>query len=681
MQNLKNFINDFLPGNYFLTKSMEMYREKSSGTLWYMKKFLVLYYYIFLNDFLENPQWKQQVCNLFDNYIESLPVVLRAEAISFFYATQDIANLKSPHFKSFYKFTGEIEETSSVNHYQFIELSKKYYFAFLMETGGQSGCNAEIRKHLYTHNFKMAQLDSLLEHYNRRHHITHNITQQKNDYMASLRNERQILYYYGYVHSKSSGAQDLEFSSLTPIGELALHANAKEFQLIWEHQKIKMVSQPPIVRIQNLENLHVDGLKFNINFTPYLDILLWLERKQTLTSQEYQYILSRFTEKNRCVPPTDTGLAIQAAIKKISSFNRTRDTKPEDFTKELKKYILGISDNMSLDHNTNILGCCSLRKGDIFVSNRDKFNKILKIYAFLCKHYKLPHFQSVLKAANSEMQKQYQTKLQSQKYLINPQEKIQWDLYMIHPDHIIILGLILLFFQIEKNIPLSSVKIADLIRYAWERNNFKFLLKDLNITKEKFKKEIEKIQSAIQKQINVNVDYIETIPYSQDINQYQNSSSTDLMTKIEKISKSQQTHIGRKRNMILINCLKAYYYKTHLTNNMLLCECCHQPTFITNSKEPYIEFHHLIPFGQVDGPDHFLNIYALCPSCHRKLHFIRLSDKQLLYQQLNNNNYLQKTIPVRLRELYMQKKLKSYHLEYLLANNAITQQEYNSVLA
>lgn len=47
---VEKFINMIMPGNYALTKSMELTKIQSSGTLWYTKKFLVLYYYIFLTD-------------------------------------------------------------------------------------------------------------------------------------------------------------------------------------------------------------------------------------------------------------------------------------------------------------------------------------------------------------------------------------------------------------------------------------------------------------------------------------------------------------------------------------------------------------------------------------------------------------------------------------------------------
>lgn len=47
---MEEFKENIIPGNYFLTKSMEFTKKNTSGTLWYLKKYLVLYYNIFLSD-------------------------------------------------------------------------------------------------------------------------------------------------------------------------------------------------------------------------------------------------------------------------------------------------------------------------------------------------------------------------------------------------------------------------------------------------------------------------------------------------------------------------------------------------------------------------------------------------------------------------------------------------------
>ena len=50
MPTYQDFINRLLPGKYALTKSMELTKVTTSGTLWYTKKFVVLYYFVFLSN-------------------------------------------------------------------------------------------------------------------------------------------------------------------------------------------------------------------------------------------------------------------------------------------------------------------------------------------------------------------------------------------------------------------------------------------------------------------------------------------------------------------------------------------------------------------------------------------------------------------------------------------------------
>ncbi|WP_240000620.1 HNH endonuclease [Photobacterium kishitanii] len=52
------------------------------------------------------------------------------------------------------------------------------------------------------------------------------------------------------------------------------------------------------------------------------------------------------------------------------------------------------------------------------------------------------------------------------------------------------------------------------------------------------------------------------------------------------------------------------------------CEACHQPApFMKKSNgEPYLEVHHIKPLSQ-GGQDSLDNVQAICPNCHRKMHF------------------------------------------------------------
>lgn len=70
MATYQDFKNSLLPGNYALTKSMELTKIQSSGTLWYTKKFLVLYYYVFLSNDIRTREYIDKVIRHFDRYIE-----------------------------------------------------------------------------------------------------------------------------------------------------------------------------------------------------------------------------------------------------------------------------------------------------------------------------------------------------------------------------------------------------------------------------------------------------------------------------------------------------------------------------------------------------------------------------------------------------------------------------------
>ncbi|ELB2755723.1 HNH endonuclease [Vibrio alginolyticus] len=52
-----------------------------------------------------------------------------------------------------------------------------------------------------------------------------------------------------------------------------------------------------------------------------------------------------------------------------------------------------------------------------------------------------------------------------------------------------------------------------------------------------------------------------------------------------------------------------------------ICECCNKSApFITASGKPYLEVHHLIRLID-NGPDTPENCVAVCPNCHRELHY------------------------------------------------------------
>jgi hypothetical protein len=136
----------------------------------------------------------------------------------------------------------------------------------------------------------------------------------------------------------------------------------------------------------------------------------------------------------------------------------------------------------------------------------------------------------------------------------------------------------------------------------------------------------------------------------------------------------------RKRNTTLIHLIKSYNIQKYSIGSELKCECCGQNTFTTYNNESYMEYHHLIPFSTYDGADHYLNIFALCPMCHRKMHYIKIVEKEGLYANLSSNNYRNISIEDRLKQLREERKLKSYQLEFLLADKAIDNDMYNRII-
>ena len=263
MDMIQNFINNLTPSNYFITKSMEISKVTYSGTLWYTKKYLVLYDAIFLSGKIKTREGIIEIKNNFEKFISTLPESQKEAAEKFFFPTY--ADLRG-NCKTYNEFKG-------MNLYeeerQYLSRVDKYYFVYLMGVGGQGGVKAYIKQNLYQDDFVVSNLENIVREYERNnpeiHYDEHDIAEIINDYHAALRNERKILFYYGFFHSRNI-SDESEFASLTPIGELALQSNSKEFNMIWEHQKIKMISQPVTVELPSIRGCaFCDVNKFKLN--------------------------------------------------------------------------------------------------------------------------------------------------------------------------------------------------------------------------------------------------------------------------------------------------------------------------------------------------------------------------------------------------------------------------------
>ncbi|MDD2504646.1 MAG: HNH endonuclease signature motif containing protein [Bacilli bacterium] len=683
MDHLNEFIENITPRTYFLTKSMEVSKINSSGTLWYLKKFLVLYDAIFLSKTVRNHGAMKQIQRNFETYIDSLPKSQQKEAENFFFpANIDIRK----NYKTYMDFAGPIEINYYANLERYMSLVDKYYFVYLMNVGGQSGVNAFLRDKIYNSEFEVKNLTSLILEYKKAHpEEQYEVNQIINDYHATLRNERQILFYFGFVHSRTTGAgNDKEFASLTPIGELAIESNSKEFALIWEHQKLKMISQPITVEFPAVKNcLSCDHDKFNINFSPYLTILKCMNQNDGLSPRFYDLILSRTNNYNSEIVINNYDLFnknLEKVKDKLTQDGVRRDLSAEDFEKEMKKYMLGIRSDFPKDFGDNYLGCIKIGPHNSWeVTDREKLNEMVNLYNEI-ENYKLRKFHTIFLNSETELKQKYLSTAQNINYQINNKIKINWDLYNISKDKIIMLSLIINDYILYNNFKINELDHNKLTEYS--RKHFPNVLKSINLTNKInvfniIKIVAEHIENRNLSEINYDTEYSLEFDY---VNKYSNLNSDDLWNKILDVSvENVIPKLDRTRDSRIIALLNSYYIINFSDKNHFIpCECCGEVTFIKNNDEPYVEFHHLIPFNIADGPDHYENIFAVCPMCHRKIHAIKDSFKRSLYENFNLNNHLKKNIFKRLKSLFDSKILKSYQLEYALSEYIITEDEYEN---
>jgi 5-methylcytosine-specific restriction endonuclease McrA len=449
-----------------------------------------------------------------------------------------------------------------------------------------------------------------------------------------------------------------------------------------------MISQPVTADINNLSICCNSSDNFAISYTPYLDVLRYIIQNNSMSSDEYKYIVSR---KKHTIKEDDWR-KIEPEIKSnlddikntVNSFGRQGDIRDEDSRKELLKYLLGIRCDLNFDKGTNPFDFVEFPGKTVICKNKDKLVRVYSIYSKL-NDYKIQKYHNIFERCEDDLKKRYIASCSGKSVNTNARTKIDWDLYNIHLDKFILLG-ILTCLAITKckytsAESLTNVEKGELIEYC--RTNFSTLLKCIGLkTKTDISREINKFLAAI---IEEDYTYFSQVENNREeiTAHYHATNAKDLLERIERVSAQAtvENAENRDRNTNLISLLKSYYLQCYLENRTLRCECCNEETFVTDADIPYVEFHHLIPFNIAYGPDHYLNLFALCPNCHRKMHFLNLDDKGEHYQKLNVNNYMHISFVDRLLKLKKENLLRSYHLEYLLADKAISEDEYNKVIA
>jgi len=444
-----NFVEKILPANYWITKSMEFTKVKTSGTLWYLKKWIVYYQYIFFKPSLHQNEYNE-ISAIFNDYIESLPenAEVKQNAKDFFF---DI-NIEDNN--SFMKMNDFLNNSQSFHDEKekqsYLLTAKKFYFTYIMGLGGQSGYKKFIKDKINDGNSYEKTLELLsvkLEEDDESEKYTGLI----NDFHAALRNERQIFFYYGFFHGKENA--DLSgFYNLTNIGKTIIGSTFDELLLTWEHQKIKMVSQSPMTDMQNIDDCgEFNTDNFSIDYHPYITLLEIITNNNAITTDEYHYVISKLDKDSDIEAISENIAELEAvSVEKAKSFNRRAELKNEDFDKELKKFILGIS-KLPKDETSNYFSfLTSIKSKKISVLNTSKANFILKNYKFI-KKFLDEKYINIYQDFEEELKKKYISIVNESAYELSVSTKYEWSKYIINFDKTLYLFLIYISIALKNN--------------------------------------------------------------------------------------------------------------------------------------------------------------------------------------------------------------------------------------
>lgn len=679
---MPEFIDSILPWNYWITKSMEFSKINTCWTLWYLKKWMVYYNYIIMNPDIYDDIY-DKIIGIFNSFIESLPENVQQEATNFFYWV-DIR--EDWEFTKFSDFGHHVTQSNAEEEKKFRISCKKFYFMYLMDIWWQQWYKKKIKEYLDSWKSYVATINYITEEMRGDWMDNDAILAQISDFHAAIRNERQIFFYYGFIYWNEN--ESTGFNRPTLVWEQVVKANFDELLLIWEHQKIKMISQSPVTKIGNLsrayEDLEIDN--FWIAYHPYVILISCLLENTSISNDQYKFLVSRIKNNNLNlwgdVIDNLDNVSLWQVETKVSSFWRGWDTNEEDFQKELKKYILWLR-KMPLDNGSNYFTCIRYWNQVIEVEDEARLRFLVRTYSCLTKYLdrkyweKYSEFESFLK-------KDYKSRI------LGLEAPTNWERldarysrlkYVISFDSTILLHLIYIWISLKKNS--LDFWISEII-FREQYNLYTNLLYFSRIwSRSEFVKSMLNIQWEL-----LNNNYLElldeeknTVNYD-NINIWQNISE-DVLCELSNsaLEVSRILNIHESERNVRSSRLRSWMQKYYLANFSdeewyVKCDCCWETTFKKNDDVPYLEFHHVIPFRTDNGPDHYLNLVWICPTCHRKFHFIKNTEKQNLYSLLSENNNFHRWIEDRIQELYDLNILKPWHLDFLLKESAITNEIY-----
>ncbi len=603
-------------------------------------------------------------------------MAVRVDAEKFFYEV-DIRSqfVKLAQFCS----TGGLTFESNREQSHFLIEAKKFYFMYVMNLGGQSGYKEEMLRLIHQGKIYNEIKEIMTSKMHEEGCDISHIRTQFSDFHAVIRNERQIFFYYGFLNGNEKA--DLSgFYTMTRLGKLIIQSTSDELLIIWEHQKIRMLSQSPETKINlgehNVDH-SVDYSKFSINYHPYLTLLRSLSKRVSISREIYQFLIARFRNGD----DVDALLAesalspdlIEKIKRKVTSFNRKSDIEVEDFGKEFKKYVLGIS-SLPYDKGTNLFAFLS--SDGLDVTNAEKIKFVVKCYQVVVNY--LDSRNGVYyKIFERSLRDYYMSQINGTTFEHSREVLYEWHRYIISPEMAVMLTAVYV---------LMSVKIQ---RYDFSLNAeeikgsykiFKNILAMVGIGRQiDFIENILRIQSELfVDNLSISYSNIEAEVGELVIDESVDESSlSDISTRV-----SIYNSVQRKRSSELIDAMRSYYmrYFKIPPENLIKCDACEEKTFLTRNKYAYLEFHHLIPFSTDNGPDHYLNIFGICPNCHRKFHHAIRDTKRILYEDISRNNNPKITLEVRIDRLYKKGLLEPLNVEFLRKEGIITDAVYNNYM-
>ena len=348
----------------------------------------------------------------------------------------------------------------------------------------------------------------------------------------------------------------------------------------------------------------------------------------------------------------------------IGTFNRPRDNEPEDFQKEIKKYLYGLNLIQDITIETTT--------GGYYVEDKSGIQHFASFTNYY-KSIKKKRFSRLINEFNMRLRQNYFVaespstygNMEADEGATEFKKLKEWYMYISNVDKGLLFSLITYMHQTE-GVTLGdtptlrkflNIKAIDLLEVntLWRVGESG---KDVYMY---YVQKFEDVLSAEEDRLltNVSLADIDSLVVVSD-------------RQFSPLEANQRKHIGL---------IRKYYQKERVKR----CDCCNEEAFVTQAGTPYLEYHHLVPVGN-NGPDHVLNLFGFCPRCHRKFHFAKDYDRKALYEKINGNNALIQfdaerfNLYNRYKYLYIHDKINLLGLDFLVAERALTSSQVDEIV-